>query len=326
MSQDRHLARLSSSIVPRAIVLNMNNQAKNWSAYWQQDGVGGEVFVGPEGTINADIAAFWRSLFSGIDPGALIIDIACGAGSVFAHMDGPGEYELVAADLSIDALKLLKTRSASAEIVVASANALPFRPSSFDLVVSQFGAEYAGIGAFEQAFNALKPGGRIVTLSHVQNGFIDSKNATLEAGVRKAQDIEFIPRSLRLTRAAFSGKGVEEAVREFQRAEKEMAAFVMEHPGGLHGHLYAGFRQLFERRARYIESDIVDWLNGMTSELKLNRLRFEEMRKAALDEPAIEEVRAMGARCGVSVRIKPMTLTGHAAPVAWQIDGQKGQN
>jgi SAM-dependent methyltransferase len=301
----------------------MNSQANNWSAYWRQDGAGGEVFVGPEGKVNAEIAAFWRSLFAGVDTGARIIDIACGAGSIFGHVGEPDNYELVAADLSVDALQLLRTRTPGAAAVVASASALPFRQNSFDLVVSQFGVEYAGPEAFEHAFHLLKPGGQIVTLSHIRDGLIDRKNATLQAGVRKAEDIDFIALAVRLTRAAFSGAGVEEAVRQFQPAEKAMAAFVAEHPGGLHGHLYAGFRQLIERRARYDEKDILDWLNGMTSELDLHRLRLHEMRKAALDDTAIEKVRTAANCCGVSLTIGQMTLAGQTSPVAWRIEGLK---
>lgn len=301
----------------------MNGEANNWSAYWRHDGAGGEVFVGPQGKVNAEIAAFWRSLFAGFDAGARIIDIACGAGSVFGHVSGPDNFELVAADLSIDALELLRTRTRGAEVVVASASALPFRESSFDLVVSQFGVEYAGPEAFEQAFRLLKPGGQIVTLSHVQNGFIDRKNAALQAGVRKAEEIEFIALATRLTRAIFSGVGVDEAVRQFQPAEREMAAFVAEHPGGLHSHLYAGFRQLIERKAHYDEKDILGWLDGMTSELDLNRLRLHEMRKAALDDAAIENARSAAKRCGVSLTIGQMTLAGQASPVAWRIEGLK---
>lgn len=301
----------------------MSSQANNWSAYWQHDGAGGEVFVGPEGQINAEIAALWRSVFAGVGAGARVIDIACGAGSIFANLSEPDNYELVAADLSIDALELLRTRARGAYAVVASASALPFRQNSFDLVVSQFGVEYAGPEAFEQALRLLKPGGRVVTLSHIQHGFIDRKNAALQAGVRKAEEVGFIALAVRLTRAAFSGVGIEDAVRQFQPGEKEMAAFVAEHPGGLHGHLYSGFRQLFERRARYDEDDILGWLDGMASELDLNRLRLEEMRKAALDDTAIEKGRAAAARCGVSLTVRQMTLAGHALPVAWHIEGLK---
>jgi hypothetical protein len=102
-----------------------------------------------------------------------------------------------------------------------------------------------------------------------------------------------------------------------------MATFVAEHPGGLHGHLYTGFRQLFERKERYDESDILGWLDGMTAELDLNRLRLREMRTAALDDTAIEQLRSAAIRCGVSLTISQMTLTDQALPVAWRIEGLK---
>jgi SAM-dependent methyltransferase len=236
---------------------------------------------------------------------------------------GADDFELIAADLSVDALELLKGRIEGVAVVAASASALPFRPESFDLVVSQFGVEYAGLAAFEDAFRLLKPGGRIVTLSHVRGGFIDGKNAALQDGMNKIGDTGFIALAIDLTRAAFSGVDVEETVRRFQPAERELAAFVAEHPGGLHGHLYGGFRQLFERRARYDEGDILGWLDGMAAELDLNRLRLHEMRKAALGDAEIEALRSAASRSGISLDINRMTLAGHSAPVAWRIEGQK---
>lgn len=302
----------------------MSGQADHWSEYWRQDGAGGEVFVGTDGKGNAEIGAFWASLFEDLETGSRVIDIACGAGSIFRHARETGACQLVAADLSIDALTLLRERTDGVEPVAASASALPFPPGCFDLVVSQFGVEYAGQAAFEEAFHLLRPGGRIVTLTHIRDGAIDRKNAALEAGVRKAEELDFIALALQLTRAAFSGVGAEEAVRRFQPAERAMAAFIMEHPGGLHEHLYAGFRQLFERRARYDESDILGWLNGMASEIELNRLRFHEMRRAALGDKAIEQVRCAAERCGVTLDISQLILAGHAIPVAWRIEGTRG--
>jgi SAM-dependent methyltransferase len=299
------------------------NQAKNWSAYWQKDGTGGEVFVGSGGEGNAEIAAFWRALFSEPGVGANIIDIACGAGSVFQHAQQPDQFELIGTDVSIDALRLLRQRSPGTGVVLASSSALPFKDSSFDLVVSQFGVEYAGTAAFGHALRLLKPGGRLCTLSHIRDGYIDRKNAVLQAGVRKAEELEFLAVARGLTQAAFSGVGVEEAVRRFQPAEREMAMFVAGNPGGFHGHLYSGFRQLFERRAHYDESDILGWLDGMVAEQSLNRLRLDEMRGAALDQAAIEEIQSLATQCGVSLSVSQMTLAGQSLPVAWQIVGRK---
>ncbi len=307
------------------------NQAKNWSSYWQRDGTGGEVFVGSGGEGNAEIAAFWRTLFSEISAevsagekaGARVVDSACGAGSIFQHAQQHDQFELIGTDVSIDALRLLRQRSSSAAAVLASAGALPFPDNSFDLVVSQFGVEYAGTAAFGHALRLLKPGGCLCTLSHIRDGYIDQKNAVLQAGVEKAEELEFLAVARRLTQAAFSGVDVEEAVHQFQPVERAMAVFVAENPGGFHGHLYGGFRQLFERRARYDESDILGWLDGMAAEQALNRLRLHEMRRAALGEAAIEEIRSLAAQCGVSLSVSQMTLAGQVLPVAWQIEGRK---
>lgn len=298
------------------------NYEENWSTYWQQDGAGGEVFVGSDGEGNSEIADFWRSIFADVT-NARIIDIACGAGSVLGHVPASEMLDLVGADVSIDALRLLKSRNIGAGAVVASAIALPFPKHSFDLVVSQFGIEYAGVDAFARAFELLKPGGRFSALSHVRDGYIDSKNAALQAGVQKVVELDFIVLARQLTRAAYSGIGVDEAVRQFQPAEKGLALHVIENPGGFHGHLYGGFRQLFERRARYDESDITGWLDGMASELTVNQTRLNAMRKAALSESCISKVRSLATQLGVQMTVSEMTLAGQTLPVAWRIDGRK---
>lgn len=307
--------KLSSSVL---------EQADNWSAYWQKDGFGGEVFVGPDGAGNAEIAAFWREQLAQVGAGARIVDLACGAGSIFNHIDKPERFQLIGADLSVDALSLLKSRTAGVDAVRASAAAPPFKNDSFDLVVSQFGLEYAGLGAFESAFMLLKPdGGRFVSLSHIRDGVIDRKNAALLAGVRKAAELDFINLAVRLTQAAFGRGRTEKAVRAFKVVESEMAAFVAKNPGGFHGHLYWGFRRLIERRSHYAQGDILGWLNGMASELDLARLRLDEMRKAALEAADVERARAVASQHEVALTISEMTLADHATPVAWLIDGRR---
>ena len=61
-----------------------------------------------------------------------VLEIGCGTGRNLPLYERP----VVAVDIELDALLKAKKRAPNARLVLASAEALPFRPSSFDAVVS----------------------------------------------------------------------------------------------------------------------------------------------------------------------------------------------
>ena len=96
------------------------------------------------------------------------------------------------------------------------------------------------------------------------------------------------------------------------------------HEGGVHTHLYLGFRQLLERYQRYALSDITGWLNEMTEELDKNVVRLEAMRDAACSENTIRGICRQLTENGLrKIGYSPFTIEGNDQPVAWSITAEK---
>jgi len=295
-------------------------QADNWSDYWQNSGPSGEVFVNREGKKNPQLTDFWRNQCDSLQAGARIVDLAAGAGSVLSHL-GEGTFELHATDLSPDAARLHAQRLPIAAVTVSSALCLPYASSSFDLVTSQFGIEYAGIEAFPEAARLVRVAGRMVMLCHYRDGFIDRRNKDLLGGANAARQSDFVDRAMALTRAAFgtSRKTFDAARARFAPAERELAETLTQFKSGVHAHLYRGFQQLFERRQAYDESDIVTWLEAIDREIDTNLERLTAMRSAALSEREMNLVAGRLRGHGFEASVAPFSLSNADAPIAWAL-------
>lgn len=101
----------------------MEQATQGWSAYWEQEGAGGEVFVNAQGRKHPALAEFWAGVFEVLAPGARAIDIASGAGSIYAHLTADHGLDLAAADISEEALKVLQERIPGARTYVCPAEA-----------------------------------------------------------------------------------------------------------------------------------------------------------------------------------------------------------
>ena len=115
----------------------MSNSEKGWTDYWKKDSADGEVFVNAQGERHPALAEFWRQQFECLPDGSRIIDLASGAGSVFAHLPEGHDHQLFAADISQVALKALEERFPGVTTIVCSADQVPLGDGSFDVVVSQ---------------------------------------------------------------------------------------------------------------------------------------------------------------------------------------------
>lgn len=298
----------------------MTDSEKNWSDYWIKEGTSGEVFVNKAGQKHSALTDYWRTQFNLLQPGARVIDLASGAGSIFADLDEDHGFTLAAADISAEALRILKERLPATETILCGADKMPLDSQSFDLVVSQFGVEYAGLDAFDEAARLVKEKGSLCLLCHYQNGFIDALNQEQLRGARLCSQLGFIDLAMSLSRAAFSDsqEQLKNAEKAFIPAERQLAQSVKENQLGVHNHLYFGFRQLFERRRNYDLSDITDWLEGMRGDVEKNILRLIEMCNAALSDDKASEVKLRLENSGLqNVTCEPFTLDDHDKPLAW---------
>ncbi len=319
MSQDTNVKASGNAVPLRA-------QEAGWSDYWRKEGVGGEVFVTPENQRHEQLGGFWREVLGALGPGTRVLDIACGAGSVFASLPANHGLELHGSDVSPQALKLLKARIKGVKGTLSSAAELSYDDRSFGAVVSQFGVEYAGLEAFTEAGRVIAPEGRFVFLCHCEGGYVDVRTASQLAGAQAARSSQFAFKAAQLVRAMFALEptAVKRLAVEFQKSEVVLRKCIARHPEGIHAHLYHGFRQIYADYRNYALPDILKWLADVSAEVDMAAARLSQMHKAMLSETAMREALSRLTAAGLKVE-KPVALKldGHDAPLAWHLAGHR---
>ncbi len=145
-------------------------RAAVWSRHWASGSP--HSCAGSYGdTYGGAIAAFWREVLQSTPAGAHALDLASGSGALprlFAQLRPQHLGAIDAVDLTPTAPPWFDTPAAAAVRFHGgvSIETLPFADASFDLVVSQWGLEYAGPQAWAEARRVLAPGGCIALVLH----------------------------------------------------------------------------------------------------------------------------------------------------------------
>jgi SAM-dependent methyltransferase len=304
-------------------------QAHNWSNYWQGRAAGqtGAALVGVGVENDADIAGFWDEELRGLGPDLSLLDLACGAGSVIRRAAGLGFGNLTGADISPGAIASLTQAFPSATGIIAPADDTGLPAGSFDLVVSQFGFEYAGVqSTAPEIVRLLAPGGTFLALTHLDGSVIEQE---VEGKLGQAKAIEetgFIAAAKQMFDAAKSEKGedaFQAAVENFRKPQDALLALAKTH-GELAGHLYSGTQTLYERRQAYDLADIFGWLDGMAGEISAYRGRMQSMKDAALSEKDIMALLAQFKTLGLDCEPQEILKVGfHEDHLGWILRAQK---
>ncbi|MEO3679517.1 class I SAM-dependent methyltransferase [Rheinheimera sp. FR7-31] len=156
---------------------------QHWNSYWKNTKTlnsfaEGEQRLGYTGPI----ADFWQTIFWGETAGAQVLDLATGNGAlaVLALQTNDG-FSVSASDAADISPLTLFSESDEVYPLLSQikffanmpSEKLEFNSGSFDLVVSQFGFEYAEPElALRQIYRVLKSGGRFAALVHHDSSFI----------------------------------------------------------------------------------------------------------------------------------------------------------
>ncbi|MEQ8435084.1 MAG: class I SAM-dependent methyltransferase [Oceanicaulis sp.] len=154
----------------------MSRDAAAWRQYWADGGGQDAVTAGKAGHALEQV---WRSRLSALQAvPARIVDLACGLGptSRAVRVVFGAAPQLVACDIADVAAANAASQSAGLA-VAADSSRLSFKDGAFDLVVSQFGLEYAGAGAFAEAGRVLTDGGAGLAVVHMAGGSIERECA-----------------------------------------------------------------------------------------------------------------------------------------------------
>lgn len=159
------------------------------------DGDEGEQWTEDADRYDAVAAPFTRRLMTaaGISAGERVLDIGCGTGEttrLAARAATSGTA--LGVDLSARMLKCAEERSTTegitnAAFIQADAQVHTFAETSFDVVISRFGAMFFSdpVAAFRNIATAVRPGGRLALLSWqelAKNEWVASFRTALDAG------------------------------------------------------------------------------------------------------------------------------------------------
>ena len=272
-----------------------------WRHYWRENRLAACVPDNPDSA--AAIEAHWAGFFSQFPTGTCVLDIATGNGVLLvwgtrAARAAGRELVLTGIDLAdIDPARFLpehKEDLAAARFIgKAPAESLPFDDGSFDVVVSQYGLEYADLDpALTEAARVLAPGGQLHWLAH------GSDSIVVAQGRAKLEDIGLLlggngPFAAMKTymRARARSRGVSRATRELTEALRRAEAHCAANPPAKLVHqLCGGILETANRFEKYHPADVERWLAENLKRLRGERQRTRDLLSACLSRRRLAQV------------------------------------
>ena len=283
---------------------------EQWDRYWAYGALHSFSQVAG-GNYQGAIAAFWRSCFDTLQPGARVVDIATGNGAVallaLEAADAAGiPVEVFGVDLaSIDPLQQVQDPAVRQQLqrvgfhARTPAESMPFADASIDLACSQFGLEYSDMDAsVRELARVCRSGARVALVLH------HSDSLPLQATAEEISQLDFVLERARLyvharnLLRAMSGQagkkkppggpGIERKQRALNDALQEIQR---EARGRNNARMLLGptnyIREIFSAVGRAPYARLLDLLEETRQRVLANRQRLLDMQHAALDAQAM---------------------------------------
>ena len=306
----------------------------SWDTYWA--GAQSSAAFSGGGTTDPLVLSFWDEIFRGIQErreAPRIIDIASGNGAVIesaARVYGENLPDFTCLDISDSAIRMLEKRFPGVRGVVADAANAPFDAGSFDVVVSQYGVEYAGTGAINAIAELVAEGGELVLLVHHRNGLIHEQCEASLLAIQDMKKAEFIPRCIAMFEAAYAVlQGGDQAAyqaagRNFAPAIKAMEDIMARYGRDVAAdtimRVYRDVRTIHQRMQHYDGASVVGWLEKMDEAIDAYEGRMASMLDVAIDPSefgrVIDDLRERGFEMQ---RADTLAHAEDAPPLGWAI-------
>lgn len=314
-----------------------------WDAYWRQGGAHGHALT--DSAKAGILDRFWQAeldeAFAENAP-RRVADLACGSGAVAGLAHGAAARAGCALDAlwCVDwsasaAARAAERLGAPARPLSADLAALPFAAGGLDLVVSQYGLEYAGERAFREAARVIASGGALIALVHDSEGGVAAECRGTRALFEEAADIAAIG----LARAAFAAgfeadraphrqPALSEAMRRLEPALARLAGLVARENDTVAMQFLRQVRRdllvMLARRRAYAPQDVFGWLEKIEREIASYRDRMASMLAAARSAPQIDEVAAIFRAAGCEVEPPQRVLAGPGgASIGWAVKARR---
>ena len=311
---------------------------KSWDTYWQGSGAIGAYARG--GAAHPAIKAYWAEFFNATKMAyrkPAMLDIASGNGPVVEQaleMLGDGISQLCCVDVSEAAINNIQSRFPTVKGVVADARSIPLDSGAFDIITSQFGIEYAGLEAVEEADRLLAGRGRFGFLMHIREGSIHRECMENLEAVSRVREAGFVERAKAMFEAGFAAvRGADRAA--YDTAGKQLAPAISELESildqygkqvadGSLAQLYGDVARIHGEIQHYEPEEVLGWLSRMSEELEDYAGRMSSMRDAALDEDTFKELCNGLHRRGWEIETAgPFQVPDEESPLAWALIARK---
>lgn len=307
-----------------------------WDVYWR--GAHESAFPVDGGVRHPVVRNFWIERFTSHlreNPEIAILDIASGDGAILdilSAIDDRIASKVTCVDSSPAAIDSIGARFPAATGVIADAASIPLRDKGFGLVTSQFGVEYAGLDAIQEAARLVAPGGRMILLMHMAGSLMHREcEAALDA-IRAIEQSEFIPLSLRMFESGFAAvRGADRRAYDtaaarlnpaVRKIEMTMARYGENVAGGTISALYSGVAAIHAEIQNYEPGPVLNWLQIMNGELTSFAGRMQSMNQAALSEKEYLRICRRIQECGYKVDQQHQLVDRDGTPLGWIVNAK----
>jgi ubiquinone/menaquinone biosynthesis C-methylase UbiE len=276
---------------------------QGWRDYWK-DGRGASCMPDNPATAR-DLSKHWESQFADLAEGSRILDVATGNGVLLAHAATAAAragktFSLTGIDLAnIDPLRHVPDFADSLRgarfIGGVAAEKLPLPDAGFELVISQYGLEYAHLdAALAEVERVLVAGGRLIWLAHCSDSLIVSQNQESAAQV----DFLLADGSPLYVMHQFvarvkKGRGLQRTTENLRVSLTEAEAFCRTHPpANVVQEVCTTIAETAQRWQAYRASDLESMLNDSQTRLIRFRQRINDLSAAVLTPARIDLLRS----------------------------------
>ncbi len=305
---------------------------QSWDTYWQGAGETGAYSSG--GVNHPVILAFWEDFFHTVKTGDTtqgILDVASGSGAVIEcalDVFEDRRVELTSLDVSNAAISNILNRFPGVQGLVADALSIPLDTGSFDIVTSQFGVEYAGVDAIDEAARLVAQDGHLALLLHQHASVIHQECTDNLDAVRLLQESRFVPYAVQMLAAGFEAvKGGDRALYELaasqlapavQAVDSIMAEYGEHVAGDTIIRLYRDVDRIHRNMQRYDPGEVLAWLGSMDGELDAYAGRMSSMCRSAIDNETFDQIcTSLCNRGFTTLRAESLVEPEHNLPLAW---------
>lgn len=267
------------------------------------------------------------------DSDTRLIDLACGKGTLteLALAQGRAEsdrsFDIHCVDTSFNAVKDVAERLGITTAFQADCASLPYQPNSFDIVVSQFGIEYAPLHAAKEFARILKCSGRFAAVIHYKNGAIyHDCNEKLQL-FENVLSLSLFEKALDAFTAGYAVIAGKIPIRAFHKADADFAPVIEQYKQlivstnspskSLLIQILKDMGFMYENIESHSEHEVNAWLASTKLEFINFKNRMSSMVNAAMDEEQVSQLLAPFLAKGFSKVLCERLSVNDDLPFSW---------